>query len=479
MRTLDRYIIRSFLYTALLFFVIIISLRVVVDLDVNLTDFLKGGASGGEKFVNVVSYYFYQIPLYVIELGGIIIVASAAFTLARMNHSNELTAIMASGVSLRRVIAPIFLFAVLLDVAIICDQEYLIPSIADKMLRSRDELPSEKEIRVRLMTDEAGSVWYSPKLDPNTRTMAHPLVLARSPDGTAVGVISGTTAKEEEESFGWSFTDGKIKGVGVNWKETPDCRRVFTIAGPDAIIAAIEKKERIDKNPTPEQMKDFEARLLANGAKNVDVGDYNYGLSITAKKFEPDPAARAASTNPDSQGSDEPRGGRLIEPQFTFRAAHGEMLGTIRGSQALWAEGAEGGYWQIDQGSLFFPSDLKTRDIDLRQSSRYLDYMSSRSLTQLINLKKVPDRKAALLTRHIRFTDPINNIVMLLLGLPFILSRERNIKASASLCLMIVAMFYVFIYICRYMNVDPTIAAWLPILLFGPISFVMLDSVKT
>jgi hypothetical protein len=29
------------------------------------------------------------------------------------------------------------------------------------------------------------------------------------------------------------------------------------------------------------------------------------------------------------------------------------------------------------------------------------------------------------------------------------------------------------------MNVEPTIAAWLPILLFGPISVVMLDSVKT
>jgi lipopolysaccharide export LptBFGC system permease protein LptF len=478
MRTLDRYIIRTFLYTALLFFVIIISLRVVIDLNFNLDDFLKGNTSSVEKFQNMASYYLYQIPAYVIELGGIIIIASAAFTLARMNHSNELTAILASGVSLHRVIVPIFLFAVLLDVAIICDQEYLIPNIADKMVRSRDELPGEKEIRVRLMVDEAGSVWYSPKLDPNTRTMNHPLVLARSPDGTAVGVISGATAKEEK--FGWRFTDGKIKGVGADWKETPDCQRVFTVAGPDAIIAAIEAKERSDKNLAPEQMKAFEAALLASGAKNVDVGDVNYGLSITAQKFEPDPApARSATTNPDSQAGEEPRGGRLIEPQFTFRAAHGEMLGTIRGTQALWAEGAEGGYWQIDGGNLFFPSDLKTRDIDLRQSSRYLDYMSSKSLAQLINLKKVPDRKAALLTRHIRFTDPINNIVMLLLGLPFILSRERNIKASASLCLMIVAMFYVFIYICRYMNVDPTIAAWLPILLFGPISFVMLDSVKT
>jgi lipopolysaccharide export LptBFGC system permease protein LptF len=479
MRTLDRYIIRTFLYTALLFFVIIISLRVVVDLNFNLGDFLKGDASGSEKFRNVVSYYLYQLPAYVIELGGIMIVASAAFTLARMNHSNELTAIMASGVSLRRVVAPIFIFAVLLDVAIVCDQEYLIPSISDKMVRGRDDLPGEREIHVRLMTDDAGAVWYSSKLDPNSRTMTRPLVVARTADGTPAGFISGASATEEK--FGWSFADGKIRGVGANWKETPDIRRVFTIASPEAIIAAIMKQERTDKNLTPEQLEIFRTSLLAHGAKNVDVGDDNYGLSITAGKFELDATpARTAATSPDAQnGSDEPRGGKLIEPRFTFRAAHGEMLGIIRGSQARWAEGSDGGYWRIDAGNLFFPSDLKTRDLDLRQSSRYLDYMSSRSLAQLIHLKKVPDLKAAMLTRHIRFTDPLNNIVMLLLGLPFILSRERNIKASASLCLMIVAMFYVFIYICRYMNVDPTIAAWLPILLFGPISFVMLDSVKT
>ena len=68
---------------------------------------------------------------------------------------------------------------------------------------------------------------------------------------------------------------------------------------------------------------------------------------------------------------------------------------------------------------------------------------------------------------------------MLLLGLPFILSRQRNIKASAGLCVLIVGMFYVFIYICRYMGLPDFWAAFLPLLLFGPISVLMLDSVKT
>ena len=80
---------------------------------------------------------------------------------------------------------------------------------------------------------------------------------------------------------------------------------------------------------------------------------------------------------------------------------------------------------------------------------------------------------------YVRFADPVNNLVMLLLGLPFILSRERNIKASALMCVLMVGAFFAFTYICRYMQIGPYGAAFLPIVLFGPVAVVMLDAVKT
>jgi len=78
-----------------------------------------------------------------------------------------------------------------------------------------------------------------------------------------------------------------------------------------------------------------------------------------------------------------------------------------------------------------------------------------------------------------RFTTPINNLVMLLLGLPFILSRERNVKTSAGMCILVVGIYFAFIQLCGQMEVSPLMAAWLPIFVFGPISILMLDSVKT
>jgi lipopolysaccharide export system permease protein len=101
-------------------------------------------------------------------------------------------------------------------------------------------------------------------------------------------------------------------------------------------------------------------------------------------------------------------------------------------------------------------------------------------LIDLLKLHQVPDPETVLLVRHTRLADPINNLIMLLLALPFILSRERrDVKASASLCLLMVGAFYAFIYLARYVGLPPSLAAWLPVMLFGPVSVVMLDSVKT
>jgi lipopolysaccharide export system permease protein len=84
-----------------------------------------------------------------------------------------------------------------------------------------------------------------------------------------------------------------------------------------------------------------------------------------------------------------------------------------------------------------------------------------------------------MLVRHCRFADFFNNLIMLLVAVPFILSRERNIKASAGLTVLMVGVVYVVVYFARYVGLAPVIAAWLPVLLFGPLATFMLDAVKT
>ena len=131
----------------------------------------------------------------------------------------------------------------------------------------------------------------------------------------------------------------------------------------------------------------------------------------------------------------------------------------------------------LDEATPWPPADLHTQRQERALREAIAPYLCIADLRRLAassqNIQQV------LLARHARITEPINNLVMLLLGLPFILSRERNIKSSAAMCLLTVGMFFAFIQICHHLNVPAALAAWLPTLLFGPVAVVMLDSVKT
>jgi len=177
-KTLDRYIVRSFLGSALLWFVCCMALRIITDLFVNMDEFLEGDAGFHVTVLRIGWYYALHALEYVTQIGGVVIVLSAAFTLARMNHTNELTAILASGQSLHRVVWPIILCAMLLGGFIIIDQEFLMPPLKELLARGRDDIIEGKErFPVYLMTDGNRTLLYSERLFPDERKMQRPMFI--------------------------------------------------------------------------------------------------------------------------------------------------------------------------------------------------------------------------------------------------------------------------------------------------------------
>ena len=457
MRTLDRYVLRSFLSAVGMWFVVFMALRIVTDLFVNMDEFAKLGLPFGELVRYVATYYGYQSLAYFTELGGVIIVAAAAFTLAMMNHTNELTAILASGVSLYRVVVPIVACSVLLSGLIVLDQEMVIPRVAEMLVRDRDDVYGRNRFQVRLINDSEGTLWYSPAFLPHEEVMERPVAIVRDKDARPVARVTGRLAEPRtaDGRSGWLFTDGvlsRLRSTDQPWEKPPRWNAVYSTVGPGALLEARG------------QASDGNGPFL-----DPNLPDPAYGMVLRASRFEPAPRAGRRSA-----------GGTLVHPRFIFREPDGRMLGAFVADSAQWKTDDRGkGYWALEEGKFFCPSDLTVDDLVLRRSDRWLQYMSTEDLTRLIRLRRSSDVQAALLTRHTRFTDPVNNLVMLLLGLPFILSRERNIKASATLCLLMVVTFFVFIYLCRTLGLPPSLAAWLPILLFGPVAAVMFDSIKT
>lgn len=472
MKTLDRYIVRNFLYMALLWFLIFMSLRIVVDMFVNLDEFSERGAGFGQAASRIAEYYSYQILVYFSQLGGVIIVLSAVFTIAIMNRTNELVAMLASGVSLHRVILPIVICAMALGGLVIVDQELLIPPVAPKLARSHDAMETSRNFPLRLISDGDHAAWFSLKFTPRDSVMASPIVFLRDEKLEPLGMILGGEARPAtlQSEAGWKLTDARLVNATQTWPAIPTTGQIASSVSPVRVLA-----EALRGHGSPVSSKQ------PVHVPNSVIDDATYGMSISAEAWRYEGAA-----------TDEARPVTLMRPVFTFRAvgqseAEGKpvkvtsVLGRFFADSATWRPPTSRGpgVWELHNGGLFRPSDLTNDDIELRRSSNWLDFMSSSELDRLLKLRRVPDRQAAMLVRQIRLTDPINNLIMLLLGLPFVLSRERHIKASILMCLMTVGAFFVLIYICRYLEINPALAAWLPILLFGPVAVMMLDAVKT
>jgi lipopolysaccharide export LptBFGC system permease protein LptF len=98
-----------------------------------------------------------------------------------MIRSNELIAIMASGVSLKRTIGPIVFIALILTGIQVINQELIIPSQADNLVRNLDDIQGQESYKVQFITDENGSLIFSYRYDFATSTLYSPTILLREP----------------------------------------------------------------------------------------------------------------------------------------------------------------------------------------------------------------------------------------------------------------------------------------------------------
>jgi len=180
MKILDRYVAKNFLIGYCIAFCVLVGLRILIDLFVNLDEFTENTDLGTLVVIkNIFRFYLLNNTLYFRDFAGMITVVAAAFSFGKMVRHNELVAVMASGVSLKRIIFPIVFLALLLTGVLVIDQEFIIPPLADQLVRSHNDIPGHEWYRVRFINDGKGSLICSLKFDVETSTLNNPTILLR------------------------------------------------------------------------------------------------------------------------------------------------------------------------------------------------------------------------------------------------------------------------------------------------------------
>jgi lipopolysaccharide export system permease protein len=112
---LDRYVTRIFALAYLAAFFLVIGLILIIDLATNLDEYLSKDASGYSPSSGLVGqFYLLKLPFLYLQMSPYVTLVAGMFTAARLARSNEFVAALGAGISMRRLLLPVYLGATLL-----------------------------------------------------------------------------------------------------------------------------------------------------------------------------------------------------------------------------------------------------------------------------------------------------------------------------------------------------------------------------
>ncbi|MBP8606026.1 MAG: LptF/LptG family permease [Phycisphaerae bacterium] len=380
MKILDRYIARNFLVGYVIALCVMLGMFLTVDLFVHLDEFAElrsvdvpADAAWGNVVLAIGRFYAIRCCLWYKDMAGMIMVVAAVFSLARMTRSNELIAVMASGTSLKRILAPILFLSLLLTGLMIVDQEAVIPRFSYELSRKHDELSQQGTFDIWFIGDNNGSLFCSPRFDEKNRVLYEPLIILRQPRADSEdifrirGKIQADAAVYDSQRKGWILTNGRWMQVSENEQD----------------LTPIQQSQPID----------------------------------------------------------------------------------------------------------FYPSSLTADDIPVRRREGFKSLLSLRQLTELERNPgtRRTDLAELAVQKHSRITDPLINLIMLMVALPVLVCRDpKAMKNAIIISFLTTLSCFVTVFICKLFAAEvilgqlrPALWTWAPIFIFFPIALIEIDSMRT
>lgn len=194
MSILDRYILRTLAINYAIALAVMLSLYVLLDLFINIDEFVEQRAPLPRVLANMFDYYWPNLLLYFSQLSGVITLFACLAAVARMRKFNEMSAILASGVSLYRVARPILAFGVATTGLQVVATEWLIPQVAHRLARDHDDVEGLRAYEVFFVRDLSGDLISAARFLPESDSLQQLLVLSRDADGTLTKALEADRA---------------------------------------------------------------------------------------------------------------------------------------------------------------------------------------------------------------------------------------------------------------------------------------------
>jgi lipopolysaccharide export system permease protein len=212
MTRIDRYLLFLYMRVFLICFLTLSGLLVVVQVFTNLDELIAYGKVRGGFAKGLVEYFSpYLLNIYD-RMCGLLTLLATMFVVAWLYRTHEMTALLAAGISKRRIVRPILIMSGLLIVMAAISRETLIPQHSEMLSKSPQELLGDRNRPIRPTEDVEQGVWVSGlHLQPATKTITRPVFRFLGPASVVTPQLTGRTAlymdANEQHSAGFLVTD--------------------------------------------------------------------------------------------------------------------------------------------------------------------------------------------------------------------------------------------------------------------------------
>ena len=279
---LDWYIIRKFVGTYFFSILLIISVAIVFDVNDNLPKFSENHAP---LTAIVFDYYANFVPYFANLFSALFVFIAVIFFTSKMAGNSEIIAIMASGVSFKRLLRPYMLTCVMLSALSYTLSAYIIPH--GTVVRMNFENTYKKKTRnnsadnVQLQVDK-GVIAYLQHYD-NTQKRGYGFCLDKFKDKKLVSHLTAMEAQYDtiaDSKYHWKIRNWKVRQLqGLKEHITSGAEKDTVIMmEPTDLVYSKGQQETF----TSPELKEYISKQIDRGSGNVVQYQVEYHKRIAA-----------------------------------------------------------------------------------------------------------------------------------------------------------------------------------------------------
>ena len=160
MTVIDRYLVRQYTRVFLMTFISLLGIYVMADFVTNYSAFAQMETDRGMAAA-LAEYYGARVPLFFEIAGRIVAVLAAVFVVAALQERNELTALMAAGLSRWRVVQPLVLAVAITAVLGMLNRELVLPAYRTALSQDIKDVVHDRPLQMVARFDDDNDIMFS------------------------------------------------------------------------------------------------------------------------------------------------------------------------------------------------------------------------------------------------------------------------------------------------------------------------------